>query len=584
MSSETAWPRRKVLAALASVGAGSAVFGRAVVTLAEGKDKLTPGMIEKAEWISGVKYSSADRKMMLEGVNEALADYAKIRTVRIDNSVPPALWFHPAPGTATLPSSPPAGPSWPENPAVSRPSTEDDLAFAPVTTLAPLLRSRKVSATELTKIYLDRLHRFDPSLLCVVSYTEEMALDQAAGADREIASGRYRGPLHGIPWAAKDLIAVPGYPTTWGSVPYKSQVRPETATVASLLQQAGAVLVAKTSVGELAWGDVWYGGMTRNPWKLEEGSSGSSAGSASAAAAGLVGFAIGTETLGSIVSPCTRCGASGLRPTFGRVSRHGAMALCWSMDKIGPIARSIEDCALVFAAIHGADPHDPSAVDRPFEWPSPRDIRSLRIGYVPALFDEDRTRFGETDAEKQGLRDWQANDQRALDTLRQLGVQLVEIKLPQDPSAGSISFILVAEAAASFDELTRDGRDDTLVRQVADAWPNVFRQGQLIPAVEYIRANRIRTLLMRDMQKVMADVDLYVTPSYGGGNLTLTNLTGHPSVVMPDGFRSTDGTPTSITFTGRLYGESELLSAAAAWQNATDYHQKRPPLVAPPRG
>ncbi len=575
----TAWPRRRVLKAISVVGAGSAVFGRALVALAENKTKVTPGMIRQAEWISGLEFSPADRKLMLDGVNDTLKDFAKLRDVPVDNGIAPALRFDPTPATPPAP-----GPSAKtvvemiDSGPAERPAADEDLAFAPVTLLSRLIRDRKISSVELTRFYLDRLRRFDPLLECVITYTEELALHQAETADREIAAGLYRGPLHGIPWGGKDLLAVPGYPTTWGAAPYRDQTRPETATVVSRLEEAGAVLTAKLTLGALAWGDVWFGGTTKNPWKTDQGSSGSSAGSASATAAGLVGFAIGTETWGSIVSPCTRCGATGLRPTFGRVSRHGAMALSWSMDKIGPIARSVEDLALVFHAIQGADGHDPTAVDRPFEWPPRRDIGSLRIGYVQSLFEEDRARLAEDDEGKARLREWQEFDNRTLDTLRGLGARLEPIALPDDLPVGSLGLILTAEAATAFDELTRSGRDDLLTRQVADAWPNVFRQGQLLPAVEYLRANRIRTMVMQRMATLLRGFDAYIAPSYGGDNLLLTNLTGHPAVVLPNGFRAGDGTPTSITIMGSLYGETHALAIARAYQEATDFHLKRPPL------
>jgi len=580
------WPRRRVLAAISAVGVGSAVFGRALVALAEEKSKVTTGMIREAEWISGLRLTGDDRKLMLRGVNEVLADYAKNRAVVLDNAVAPAIRFDPTPGARPEPAPP--RPATPIRAADrSRPASDEDLAFSPVTVLADLIRARKVSSVELTRLYLARLRKYDPLLSCVVNFTEDLAMKQAADADREIAAGRYRGPLHGIPWGAKDLIAVPGFPTTWGSVPYKDQRRGETATVAERLAEAGAVLVAKLSVGELAWGDVWFGGTTKNPWKTEQGSSGSSAGSASATAAGLTGFALGTETWGSIVSPCTRCGATGLRPTFGRVSRHGAMALAWTMDKIGPIARGVEDCALVLSAIHGSDGMDATAVDRPFGWPPRRDIKTLKVGYVQSLFEEDRSKQADSEESKENLREWQAHDQRTLAALRDLGVTLTPIQLPDKYPVASLSLILSAEAAAAFDELTRTGKDDVMVRQVADAWPNVFRQGQMIPAVEYLRAHRIRTLVMREMEEKLADVDVYLCPSFGGDHLLLTNLTGHPCVVLPNGFRTSDGTPTSITFMGRLYGETDLLSLAWAYQQATDFHLKRPPLrppQAPPAG
>jgi Asp-tRNA(Asn)/Glu-tRNA(Gln) amidotransferase A subunit family amidase len=349
----------------------------------------------------------------------------------------------------------------------------------------------------------------------------------------------------------------------------------EDAAVVQRLDEAGAVLVAKLTLGALAWGDVWYGEKTRNPWNTEQGSSGSSAGPGSATAAGLVGFSIGSETWGSIVSPSTRCGVSGLRPTFGRVSRAGAMALSWSMDKLGPMCRSVEDCALVFEAIHGADGVDPTAVDHPFVWDSDLDIRSLRVGYLKSAFERE-LEFDDEDAEedRRRAREWHALDLETLKILESLGVELIPMELPDLP-VGALSFILSAEAGAAFDELTRSGRDDQLVRQIEDAWPNVFRQSRTIPAVEYIQANRARTLVMREMERILEGLDCWVTPSFGGSNLLLTNLTGHPTVVLPNGFRS-DGTPTSVTFNGRLFGEHQILALARAYQEATGFHRRHP--------
>ncbi len=572
------WPRRKVLGVLSALGISSAVFARALEALAQERPKLTEEMIKQAEWIAGLELDDEKRKMMVKGISESLASYEKIRKVTIDNSVPPAVAFRPIAGP---PGARPRQVSRWMPATLPKPASEDDIAFAPVTHLAAWLRSRQISSVELTKLYLARLTKFNPLLECVVTFTEDLAMKQAEQADRELAAGRWRGPLHGVPWGAKDLLAVPGYPTTWGAPPYKDQVRPEKATVVERLENAGAVLVAKTAVGSLAWGDVWFGGVTKNPWNLKQGSSGSSAGSASATAAGLVGFAIGTETLGSIVSPCTRCGATGLRPTFGRVSRYGAMALAWSMDKIGSIARSVEDCALVFNAIHGNDPKDLSVADSVFVWPPPRDVMSLRVGYVPQLFEEDRSREVKDEEQRKLVQETQGHERKALEVLKALGIKLFPIKLPDAYPVADLGFILDAEAAACFDELTRSGKDALLVRQKADSWPNTFRQGQLIPAVEYIRANRIRTLVMREMEKLMAGVDVYVTPAFGSVNLLLTNLTGHPQVVLPNGFRS-NGTPSSITFTGKLYGETELLAVARAYQQATAFHTKRPKLEAPP--
>ena len=571
--------RRALLKTISAAGIGSAVFGRAFVALAEGAGKVTPDMLRQAEWISGLKLTREQRKLMTEAITRTLGDYAKLRAVAIDNAVPPALVFGASPGEpdrTVAAEEPMVVP-----PVSERPSTDEEIAFAPVTVLAGLLRARKISSVELTRLYLDRLERFDPVLKCVITMTGELALRQAAKADEEIAAGRSRGPLHGVPWGAKDLLAVPGYRTTWGAGPYKDQVRPEKAAVVEKLEEAGAVLLAKLAVGELAWGDVWFGGTTKNPWRPDQGSSGSSAGSASSTAAGLVGFAIGTETWGSIVSPCTRCGATGLRPTFGRVSRHGAMALAWSMDKVGPIARSASDLGAIFAAIQGRDARDPATVSRPFRWieESAISTSSLKVGYVEEFFNADYTKWADTDDEKPGLREWQAIDRATIDTLRRIGVNLVPVKLPTSVPIGALSIILTAEAATAFDELTRSGRDSVLVRQVADAWPTVFRQGQVIPAVEYLRANRIRTLLMREMETLMEGLDAYVCPTYGGDNLLMTNLTGHPCVVLPNGFRSGDGTPTSISLIGGLHREGAILALARAFQRETDFHLKRPPLV-----
>jgi Asp-tRNA(Asn)/Glu-tRNA(Gln) amidotransferase A subunit family amidase len=570
------WPRRHALKAIAALGIGTVAFRRALAALAGELPEVNAKLVKKAEWISGLELTRDERELMLEDLQERLEHFAAIRAVPLDNGVAPALMFHPAPLAADV--SDRGGTSVVDVGNVARPGSDEDLAFASVRELAALVGSRQLSSTELTTLYLDRLRRFDPTLHCVITSTEELALEQAKQADREIAAGNRRGPLHGLPWGVKDLFSVPGYRTTWGATPYKEQVRDEKATVVARLEQAGAPLLAKLSVGALAWGDVWFDEMTRNPWNTEQGSSGSSAGSAAATAAGLVGFAIGTETWGSIVSPCTRCGVTGLRPTFGRVSRSGAMALSWSMDKVGPIARSADDCALVFEAIHGADGLDPTAVDRPFHWNPERDVHSLRVGYVESLFEEDRAAEVEDEQAKAMLHEWQELDRRSLAVLRGLGVELVPLALPDKYPVAALSFILTAEASAAFDELTRSGEDDLLVRQIRFAWPNVFRHGQLIPAVEYIRANRIRALLMQEMEQTLADVDAYVVPSFGGDHLLLTNLTGQPAVVVPNGFHEGDGTPTSITFMGRLYGESEVLLLAHAFQQATDFHTRRPPL------
>jgi len=568
--------RRHVLKVLSAAGIGSAVFGRALAAAAAAAPKITDAMLMQAEWVSGLKLTDEQRRLALDGLNQADADYAKMRAVALDNAVPPAFTFDPTYGHGSMTPAKAGKP--PKGRPAALPGSDDDVAFAPVTLLSEWVRRKAISSTELTKLYLDRIDRLDPMLHAVITLTAERALKAAAAADREIAAGRWRGPLHGIPYGAKDLLAVQGYPTTWGAVPFKDQVLQSTATVVEKLDAAGAVLVAKTAVGALAWGDVWFGGTCRNPWKLEQGSSGSSAGSASLTAAGCVAFALGTETWGSIVSPSTRCGATGLRPTFGRVSRNGAMALSWTMDKVGPIARSVGDCALVFQAIHGGDDRDPFSRSAPFDWPVERKLETIRVAYVKPLFEADYTQWADKDEDKRGYEDWKTFDARTLKVLEGLGCRLVPINLDFSVPVGSLATILTAEAACAFDALVRSGGVDTMVRQTADAWPNVFRQGEMIPAVEYIRAQRLRTIAMREMAKIMESVDVYVVPSFGGDNELLTNLTGHPAVVVPNGFRSTDGTPTSITFQGKLDGDDLTLAVAQAYQQATDFHTKRPAL------
>lgn len=534
-----------------------------------GREGVSGKDIKTAAKVIGLEFTQKEINLMLEDVAENLADYQTLRKYPLDNAVFPAIEFNPLiPLVAETTLNRKVKPIiLPETPGAAVPENLEELAFAPVTVLAQLVRSQKVTSVELTKMYISRLKRYDPLLKCVVTLTEDLALEQAHRADKEIAEGKYRGPLHGIPWGAKDLLATKGIKTTWGAKPYENQVIDVDATVVKRLEEAGAVLVAKLSMGALAWGDVWFGGKTRNPWNTEQGSNGSSAGPGSATAAGLVGFSIGTETLGSIVSPSTRCGVTGLRPTYGRVSRYGAMALSWSMDKIGPMCRSAEDCALVFNAIYGPDGKDFTLVDRPFAWDPAIDIKTLRIGYVKDLFERDEEKYRN-----------KKHDAKVLETFRTLGVNLIPIKLPEFP-VNAMSYILYAEGAAAFDRLTRIGKDDMLVRQIRMAWPNKFRQARLIPAVEYIQANRFRTALIQQMAEILKDIDAYIVPSYGGNHLLLTNLTGHPAVVVPNGFNE-KGSPVSITFMGNLFKEAEALLLAKAFQNATDFHKKHPKLDA----
>ena len=533
----------------------------------EGEPTITTAMIAEAEKIAGLELTEEEREDMRRGLDRNVEAYRQLHELEIPNEVPPALLFEPVmPGVEvdTDREEIPIRVSRQSPPEVT--DNKDDLAFLPLTQLAELVRTRQVSSVELTTMYLDRLKRYDPKLLFVVNLTEELALQQARRADQEIARGNYRGPLHGIPWGAKDLLATRGYKTSWGAAPYKDQVIEQDATVVRRLDDAGAVLVAKLTMGALAQGDRWYGGRTRNPWNTRQGSSGSSAGPGSATAAGCVGFSLGTETRGSITSPSTRNGVSGMRPSFGRVSRAGAMTLSWSMDKIGPMCRSVEDCALVFAAIHGADGIDPSARSLPFGWDPYRDPRSLRVGYLASAFEP---------AERYANRDF---DLAALTVLREeLDIELVPIELPDFP-VGAMSFVLTAEAAAAFEELTLSGRDDLMGDS---SWPNSFRTARLIPAVEYINANRARTIYMRHFSETMRDIDVFVTPTSRGGVVGGTNLTGHPQVVVPNGF-SEEETPYSISFVGGLYKDADALLVAHAYQQATDFHLRHPEVDSQP--
>jgi Asp-tRNA(Asn)/Glu-tRNA(Gln) amidotransferase A subunit family amidase len=521
--------------------------------------KITKENIENAEKIIGIEFTDAERDSMQTSLDEQLTNYENIRKVELENNVPPAILFNPIPVSFEFPKE--------HNPVkfsnysyAKLPSDINDLAFYSIGELADLIRTKQITSTELTKFFLERLKKYDPALHCVITFTEERALRQAKLMDEEIASGKYRGMLHGIPFGVKDLLATKDYKTTWGSVPFKDQVIDEEATVIKKLEAAGAVLCAKLTMGELAWGDVWFEGMTRSPWDTTKGSSGSSAGSASSVSAGLLPFAIGTETWGSIVSPSTVCGTTGLRPTYGRVSRTGAMALSWSMDKIGTICRNAEDLAIVFNIINGQDEFDQTLYDVPFNYQPEIDFSKLKIGYLKSDFDNQY--------------DFHSQDSVTLVKLKELDAELVPIELPSLP-VNDLSMILSAEAGAAFDELTQSNRDTLLVRQIKDAWPNVVRASRFIPAVEYINANRIRYLLIQQMKKLMSEVDLYIAPSWAGDNLLFTNLTGHPCVVLPNGF-SEDGTPTSITFIGRLFDEGRLIAFAKKYQDATDFHKKHP--------
>ena len=555
-----------------------------------------------AEKLIGLDFSDAKIDQALPGLKEQLDNFEAMRRFPLSNGVPPALQFNPLPvGFKFETARKRFKASSPRN--VNLPAKRDDLAFYSVGELAALLKTRQISSEELTRFYLDRLKRYGPKLEGVVTLTESLALQQASRADREIAAGKYRGPLHGIPYGAKDLLAVKGIRTTWGAAPYTNQIFDFDATVIKRLEAAGAVLVAKTTLGELAMGETWFGGMTRNPWNLKQGSSGSSAGSVAGTAAGLFAFGIGSETLGSIVSPCDRCGVTGLRPTYGRVSRVGAMALSWSMDKLGPVCRTVEDCALVFNAIYGPDGRDETTADAPFVWNADIPLSKLRIAYVknefdpppgpgrggrgaeappvagagapPAAGDTGRGRGGLTPEEQQRLREARLkifND--VLDVYRKAGATLQPVDIPETITkiAGMIAFVLTTEGAAAFDDLTRskDINDPSL-----NTWPNAFRTHRFVPAVEYIRAQRARTLLIREMDKFMSQYDVFLSPT-GSATLGVTNLTGHPAVALKAGF--IDNRPIELMVTGRLYDEATMLRVALAFERGTDWHLKNPVL------
>ncbi len=637
--------RRRLLSACAAAGVSGTLFPGALLGLAAAQTpaepvhpadgpvhpakvqtdklpKITLAMIQAAEAIAALALTPQQRETLVESLTEQRSSVEVIRTLHLANATAPAFIFDPVPAGMVLATErkparlgkPPAAANLA---AAAGPSREEALAFATVRDLAELLRTKKATSLELTKLALARLNRYQSKLHFVINLTEQRALAQAAAADKELAAGKPRGPLHGIPWGAKDLLAVKGYPTTWGAAGFEQQQIDSDATVVQRLDAAGAVLVAKLSMGALAQGDLWFGGRTRNPWNPRQGSSGSSAGSASAVSAGCVAFALGTETLGSISSPSTRCGVTGLRPTFGFVPRTGAMALSWSMDKIGPIARSAEDCALVMSVIHGQDGQDRSVQPAAFNWHAGFDWRKLRVGYLKSAFDAPKLEElkppteSMTEKERAELETRRAHqkenlarltydaayDRASLAALEKLGVQLIPVDLPHDLHFGDQVPLLGAEAAAAFDELTLTGRDQLLTGQKPYDWPNAFRRARFYSAVDYIQAQRARSLVIDAMAKLFTQVDVIVTPT-GGAQLVATNLSGHPAVILPNGLRGDDapkatvseedddldnpggpGTPVSLTFLGGLYSDARLLALARAYQEATGFHRKHPTLL-----
>ncbi len=633
--------RRRFLSASTLAGVSSTLFPGVLYTLsmqaqeASGTDqskppKITPEMIDQAAILAGIgPFTTEQKQMMIDSLINVNGSMKAIRKLNIPNSVAPAIVFQPMGANSyrdILPGNLGDLKPWSQSLNLDEEARSakasanlEDLAFATIHELSILIKARKVTSTDLTKMYLARLKRYDSKLHFVITLLEDRALKQAAQADAEIAAGKYRGPLHGIPWGAKDLLAVKGYPTTWGAGGFEHQSFDEDATVVQRLDAAGAILIAKFTLGALAMGDKWFGGQTRNPWNPKQGSSGSSAGSASAVSAGCVGFAIGSETLGSIASPSTRCGVSGLRPSFGLVPRTGAMALSWTMDKLGPITRSAEDCALVLDAIHGPDGKDSSVNPTArFDWTPvfryPQYLSTLRIGYLKSAFDppkpptQHEPKPNETPEEKKKREEMVASmaanrarrdydrkyDLATLDKLRSMGINLIPVELPDLPY-NAMTPMLEAEAAAAFDDLTRSGRDKLLTEQSADDWPNTFRIARFYPAVEYVQAARARTLACQQVSALFEKVDIIVAPT-SGLQLVATNLTGHPALIVPNGLRGSDAphppkeddgendniggpnTPVSITFLAGLYQDAKLAAFGHAYQQATGFHKLHPKL------
>ena len=528
------------------------------ISQAQSKEDTIRQIRNTVSWFD-LDFTDAEADSMISNLNNYQLLYKSMHKTLPANDIPFPFAFNPAPIGLKV-STKKEKIYWNIPLRTELPDNKNDLAFFSIPQLASLILNKKISSVELTRFFIDRLKKWGDTLQSVITLTEELALQQARQADEELKEGIYRGPLHGIPYGLKDLFAVSGYKTTWGSTPYKDQVLNMDAYVYKKLKGAGAILCAKLSLGALAYNNKWFGGETKNPWNLQQGSSGSSAGSAASVVAGLLPFTIGTETLGSIVSPSARCGATGLRPTFGTVSRYGAMVLCWSLDKVGPICRSAEDASIVYAFIHGTDGNDPSAIRHTFQYTGKVDFSTIRIAYAENFF----KRLNKDAAE------W-----KVLETYRSLGANVQAVNFPDSAMypVNLISIILNAESAAAFDELTRTNRDDLIERQDKDFWPNSFRAARTIPAVEYINANRYRYKLCKSMNDFMKNYDVLIVPTFSGRQLSITNLTGQPVVCMPIGFNQS-GSPVSITLLGNLYDEATILAAAKAFQDKTDFNKK----------
>ena len=528
------------------------------------QDSITKSDLISAAKLFDLSFTQKEIDTMYDGVKENLGNYKLMHKLSLNINVPLSLWQNPVlPGMKFAEKQEPINWNIPNN--VSLPKDKNELAYYSVLQLASLIKNKKISSVELTTYFIDRLKKYSDTLHCVISLTEEIAMQQAKQADAEIAKGKYRGLLHGIPYGLKDLFAIKGTKTTWGAAPYKDQVIDEDAFVYTKLKEAGAVLIAKFSMGALAMGDYWFGGRTRNPWNLKTGSSGSSAGSAAATSAGLIPFAIGTETWGSIVSPSTTCGVTGLRPTFGSISRTGAMALSYSLDKVGPICRSAEDAAIVFNSIHGTDGNDLSAVNKPFNYKTTVDIKKLRIGYAKNYFDE--------------IKDTARNEWKVLQTFKQLGAVLIPVDFPDSAvyNFNIMRAVLSSESAAQFDDFTRNNVDDEMTRQTKNDWPNEFRTRRLTTAVEYINAQRHRYLLMQKVNEVINQFDVIISPNWTGNQSAITNLTGHPVICFPTGF-SKNNQPTGISIIGKLYDEATIIAVAKKYQDATEWNKMHPEM------
>ncbi len=595
--------RRRFLGFFSGLGLGGSLLPGVLWAQMQqaGAQTITQPMLSDALALAGLQFGEDDQKALLQAANQNLNRYEEVRKIQIANDVAPPFYFSPiTPGMKVNKAKLPMRFSTPK---VKRPANLEDVAFWPVMQLSQLIRTKQVTSVELTQMYLARLHKYNDKLNCVVTFLDDVAMAQARQADSEIASGKHKGPLHGIPWGAKDIIAVKGYKTTWGSGAYKDQTIEEEASLVEMLRDAGAVLLAKLTTGELASGDQWFGGQTKNPWNLAQGSSGSSAGPASATAAGCVGFGIGSETSGSILSPSARCGVTGLRPTFGRVSRHGVMALSWTQDRMGPLCRYAEDCALVMSVIAKPDGKDLSVTEIPFNWNARFDYKKLRVGYLKDAFDETRDPVAKK------------NEQAAIAQVEKLGVKLIPMKVPEGQAdAGSFS----VESGAFFDELVRSGRDKQMTNPGRG---NSFRSSRLIPAVEYLQSQRVRSMMMAKLAEATAEVDIYLVPANSGGggggrgrggegrggegragegrgegrgggygagrqqsatqrHFGMANSAGYPAINVANGFTE-EGTPTAMTIYGRPYAEMEIVALAKAYQDAAGFHLRKPNLEGP---